>query len=276
MRREDIRPDRQEEIGILDPVMGDVALPEKQPVGLRYGGVGIDLELGEPLDPELAAERIDQKGEGAGGPSGQEEVFPPGVTGSGEGFRHQGKRLLPGNGLELPVAVSQHGGFHPLRMIEAGEGGLPADTQAPVVYRMTRHTFELDRPSFPALYRQAAACRTLRAGGGGKIRLSGDDPLFRGQNGGDEVLRLPGPAGRQQGRPRQYPQNPQKIPSLHPLRSLYLWQVVQSRGAPLALWQETHHPIVSAPTLRIFFMVPTFPWHSEQSTPALTCLLWEK
>jgi len=43
------------------------------------------------------------------------------------------------------------------------------------------------------------------------------------------------------------------------LSSLYLWQVAQSRGAPLARWQETHHPISSEPTLRIFFIAPTIP-----------------
>ena len=59
-------------------------------------------------------------------------------------------------------------------------------------------------------------------------------------------------------------------------RSLYLWQVAQSRGAPRARWQDTHHPIFSEPTLRIFFIAPTFPWQFSQSTPALTCLLWEK
>jgi hypothetical protein len=59
-------------------------------------------------------------------------------------------------------------------------------------------------------------------------------------------------------------------------RSLYLWQVAQSRDAPRVRWQDTHHPISSEPTLRIFFIAPTFPWQFSQSTPALTCRLWEK
>jgi hypothetical protein len=59
VRFEDIRSDRQEEIGVLDPVTRYLALPEEETVDR---GMGIDLELGEPFDLALPAERIDQRG----------------------------------------------------------------------------------------------------------------------------------------------------------------------------------------------------------------------
>ena len=104
MRLEDIRPDRQEEIGVLDPVPRNLALSEEKTVGLFYRGMGIDLEFGKPFDLPRPAERIDQPGKGAGGPSGQEEVRPPFAAGSGQRFRDEGERLLRDVGRE-PAGV---------------------------------------------------------------------------------------------------------------------------------------------------------------------------
>ena len=79
---EEVRADRQQEIGLLDPVMGEVPFAEQEAVRLLFGGVAIHLVFGKPLDPEFFAGGVDEPGKGARRPPGQEEVLPALLAGT--------------------------------------------------------------------------------------------------------------------------------------------------------------------------------------------------
>jgi hypothetical protein len=57
---EEVRADRQQVIGLLDPVMGEVPFAEQEAVRLLFGGVAIHLVFGKPLDPEFFAGGVDE------------------------------------------------------------------------------------------------------------------------------------------------------------------------------------------------------------------------
>ncbi len=197
-RFEDVGPERDEKIGLVDAIMGDVRNPQQLPIGAAQSGVGEELEFREALHLALFAEQVDDVAQGAGGAPCQVEVATPLGDASLEGLIDDGERLVPADLAKGSVLASPQGGLNPLGMVQAPEPRLPAHAQPTPADRMLGNPLKLHRFHFAQTHLHPAPGGAFGAGRRHPARLPRDNPVLGGnKHRNQRLLPLLRAAGRE-------------------------------------------------------------------------------